>query len=389
MRKSLLAALLAALSLGAGAADPPPAPGINRNAAAPAPGAPAVEGVGSSQAMAQADNLLMQAEKEVLLMEGVSKGGENCPPGFTFSQMIADIRSGKLQGGEIENLSQGAGRAESRLYFVCQAVAGRSPKACDDAGLFQPKDGKGASSQPRQGAPGAPGVNYSSYQGSCVAFFHSVRTRAAYLSRDPQFLSYCREAAPYAAPFRDGAAVEMACKAYQGNAGDPRALAAMLPGALSRPVPPEFALQASREMLVDPTVCASVQDDMDRALCGELADYRKALAGRSIKACRGGLCQMLMGAGAGACESYAAGLKKVACTRRYGGDYAGDRQRLLEQQLGLVEKLLAGGELTAVDLRTAKAFTARLDKLYELRDRSTRALDAVAPKRLPSKSKGS
>ena len=201
-----------------------------------------------------------------------------------------------------------------------------------------------------------------------------MRAKIAYVARDPNFMTACRESAPYIPPAKSPAALDATCAAWQSSSRDTGPLASAIANGMKTPLKPEYARETAREMISDPALCAAENKDDASLGCIEINDYRAALAKKDAGACRGGLCRMLMGGGAAACEPYALKLKKHVCSNFYRSRYSAERTPVVEERLKVAETLITSVSSRVTNLREAQAFTDRLDRVYSLRDRLARAV---------------
>ena len=326
------------------------------------------------------DLALGQAEVVVTSLEAVAKSGPDgggCPANITVRKISADLKNKQLSKETGDDLPDSADSArgdasakvEWQLYNLCQALAAKSAAPCADASAITPK-----TDDHRSGRRGAS----ASYQDTCTRNFHKDRVRAAYIARSANFLDVCREALPQVAPFKDAAATEAACKAWLSGGAD--GLAGAITTGLSRPMPREEAMQAALEMSAQPGICAKLPTDLVRRTCREQDSYRKALAAGNASPCAGGICRLLMGGGAPACESYAKSVKSVVCVSRYGPDFVAASEKDFKAALDPAAAFIDNANPAGGDPKALKDLDSRLDRLYALRDRFQKASDLIAPK---------
>lgn len=396
-----------ALILGAVAAVAAPAP---QPAAAPGKGAvmaggsqPVVTPTGSSvpltpDQLKALDSSLAQAESIVLDLESIASGGVDgtgCPPSFTVRDYMQDLRSrrtSKETGDDIidsdsTHKEDSGAKAEWQFFYACQALATRNPAACAEAGSVVPKtvnknvDYKAGLQDPNA-MPEDKALamqQAQSYEGKCVNSFYQERARAAYVSKAANFVDVCRESLPHLAEVKDAPSAEAICRAWQSYSGTPEPFIAAMQSGLKNPLKREYALNVIREMTVAPGACAAQSRESARRMCREMEDFRSAFASKNKDACKNGICRVLMGDGQGACESYSKKFRAAACNQHYATTFASSREGTFKSVTDGIEKSLGASDAGIGDPKALKEFNARLDKLYDLKDRFTRASVKINP----------
>lgn len=394
-RTAAAAALGAALLAGAAPPAPPPPPSS-------APGSQAPSQVGPEQ-LKQVDATLRQAEDIVLDVESMARGGSDgsgCPASFTVRAYMEDIRAKRLSKEAGDDLIDSADGAKEdsgpklawQFYYVCEALAAKNPAACAEADSVKPKT-LNRSVNYKQGLQNPDAMSEEqalqmqqsqSYQGKCVNAYHLQSARAAYVARSPQFMDVCKQAVPHFAEVKDPASGEAMCRAWRDYNGDAGPFIAAIQAGVAHPLKREYALGVVREMTVAEGVCSTLDREYFRRACKEMEDYRAAFQAKDAGRCRTGVCRVLMGQGAAACESYGKQFRASACTQRYAADFVAGREKSFKAYADQVESALGeGAGLGAA--KQLKEINARLDKLYDLRARFDRAADSVVPKTAPRK----
>lgn len=384
--------------------NPPSSPGAGNAGAAPATaGGGSVTGGGGSVPLSPEqvkllDENLRQAESIVLDMESIAKGGVDgtgCPPSFTVREYMQDLRSrrsSKETGDDIldsdsTRKEDGGAKIEWQFYYLCQALATKNPGACAEAASVTPKTlNREVSYKSGLQDPNAISTEQAlamqqsqSYQGKCTISYYQERVRAAYVAKAPNFMDVCREGVSRMTEVKDAASAEAVCRALRDYNGDPEPFVAAMQSGVAHPLKREFVLGVVREMTVAPGSCASLPREYYRRLCREQEEYRQALAAKSAASCRGGICRVLMGEPLIACESYSKKFRASACTQHYAAEFAAGRGRTFKSYADQIEKTLNSSDAGVGDPKTMKEFNARIDRLYELRDRFDRAGDKINP----------
>jgi len=406
-RTMTLALILGGAALVSAAPLPKPpagAPGAgNAGAAPPTAGGGSVTGGGASAPLSPEqikalDENMRQAETIVLDMESIAKGGVDgtgCPPSFTVREYMQDLRSrgsSKETGDDIldsdaTHKEDSGAKIEWQFYFLCQALATRNPGACAEASAVTPKTlNREVSYKSGLQDPNAMSTEQAlameqsqSYQGKCTISYYQERVRAAYTAKAPNFMDVCREGVSRLTEVKDAASGESVCRALRDYSGDPEPFVAAMQAGVAHPLKREFVLGALREMTVAPGTCASLPREYYRRLCREQEEYRQALAAKSAAPCRGGICRVLMGDGLIACDSYSKKFRAAACTQHYAAEFAAGRARTFKSYADQIEKTLSASDSGLGDPKAMKEFNARIDRLYDLRDRFDRAADKINP----------
>jgi hypothetical protein len=414
--KARMTTLALALTLAATAvAAPPPTPPSPKSTGTPPVGSqppstptPGGQSVGGNSAPLSADQLkvldeaLSKANAIVVDVESMTKGdGTGCPASFTVREYMEDLRAKRTSKQTGDDLvDQDSGRKEDggaklewQFYYLCEALATKNVAACAEAGSVTPKTlNRNTSMKAGLQDPNAITDDAAlqmqqsqSYEGKCSNSFYQERTRGAFIGKSPQFMELCKQSLSHMTPLKSPASAEPICSAWQAYNGDPQPFVNAIQAGVAHPLKREYALGIVSEMTVAPGVCSGLEREYYRRLCREQEDYRKALTTKNASACRGGICRVLMGEGLVACESYARKFKAGACTQHYAADFVEAREKDFKRYADQVEGFLSSADSGIGDPKQLKEFNARLDKLYELRDRFDRAADAVAPKSAPRK----
>ncbi len=385
MMKTTIATIALLLGLsGYARSSAPPVPGAGQGSAE----ARAAASASSAEAAAKADVLLAESEIWVSEMEAAVKGGSDgsgCPPNFslrTFLRDKKDKKTSKEIGEEIPD-PDGKTKVEWEFYNVCNALSAKSPAACSELGEVVRQEQDKSLNAYTKGVAGGGGSSYAAYntaKDKCNASYLFMRAKVAAVSRDPNFIAACKDTAPGMPPMKSPASVDAICAAWQNSSsGSLDALSAAIANGVKTPLKPEYVREVAREMVSDPAWCAASDQDDAKLGCMELNDYRAALAKKDAKTCKGGLCRMLMGAGAASCEPYAQKVKKQVCARYYRTKFSEDRGPLIEERLKIAEALITGAAGKVGGLKEAQAFTERLDRVYTLRDRLNAATLVLTP----------
>jgi hypothetical protein len=166
------------------------------------------------------------------------------------------------------------------LRQVCAALAANDPGACAELG-----------------APA---------RDRCLAYASSLPMLRAYAARDPAFPALCRDTARRMKLGRDYDEIyDEICGRWWSFTRNPEPLRQAVTAAYSLEEPTKSAvLQIVGEMTLDPRACAKIEDPAQRRICLQFVEYRSAFAAKSAARCHGGLCRMMMGGGAAACNGY-------------------------------------------------------------------------------------
>lgn len=345
------------------------------------------------------DSALNLAEGIVIDVESIAKGGVDgtgCPPTFTVREYMQDMRNGRYSKQTGDDLvdhdathKEDAGpKLEWQLYYLCQAVAAKNAGACAEADFIKPKTlHKDVNYKDGLQDPGAMSTEAAlamqasqSYQGKCANAYAQVRAVSAFLSRAPDFLEVCRESIPKLAELRSPAAAEPMCRAWRDYNGSAEPFLQAIQTGVAHPLKREYALGVIREMTAAPGACAGVEHAYFKRVCGEMEDYKRALAARTPGACRGGICKVLMGEGLLSCEGYAKSFRTSACDLAYRDSFLTSREGTFKSYADQIEKTLASSDAGIGNARALKEFNARLDRLYDLRARFDAAAEEISPK---------
>jgi hypothetical protein len=344
------------------------------------------------------DSGLAEAEGIVLDLESIASGGVDgtgCPPSFTVRDYMLDLRARRgsketgddIMDSDASHKEDAGPKLDWQFYYVCEALATRNPASCAEASSVTPKTlHRDVTYREGLQDPNAISEDQAlklqqsqSYEGKCVNSFYQERARAAYLSKASNFLDVCRDALPRMTQPKDDAGSVAICKAWRDYNGNPEPFIAALQAGLAHPLKRAFALDIVREMTVAPGACAALPREYYRRMCREQEDFRKALEGRNKDLCRTGICRVLMGDGQAACEAYGKKFRAAACTQRYAVSFLDSRAGSFKAITEQLDKAMAASDAGIGDPKALKAFNARLDKLYDLRDRFTRASEKINP----------
>ncbi len=345
---------------------------IPQSAPASGPAEAATSSVAESTA--RADMLLNDAEVWVSELEKTVKGGKDgsgCPPNFTMRNYLHDKKERRGEKELGTNIPD-AGGASWEFGLVCRAIAAKSAAPCAEASdVVRFANGAGNSSKKDSAMANGGRIEYGTQKDKCSVSYQQMRVKIAYAAHDPNFMAICREMSQANPPAKSPAAVDAICTAWQNTTQDKSALISAIMSGMKTPLKPETAREVAAEITADPASCEN--GNRSQALeCNEINDYRNAVAKRGT--CRGGLCRMLTGEGAGACDSYDLEVKKFVCSNFYRAKYSAERAPVIEERLRLAETLVASLSSRVTDIREAQAFNDRLDRVYALRDRMTQAV---------------
>jgi len=173
--------------------------------------------------------------------------------------------------------------------------------------------------------------------------------------------------------YPDPKALRKFCQAMADYRGDPAPVLA------ANPSPRDAAERELHDMLGDKP-CASDPVELSRDICEERVKFRAAFAKKSAAGCGdGGICRVLMGEPAVACEIYAAEFKKQACREIYAPRYAADQSWAFT---GLVDPVVASLSNAALgDAKAEAEVSRRLDAVFALRERMEAAARRIFPKK--------
>jgi hypothetical protein len=325
--------------------------------------------------LAAIDGDISVAEALTREMESLAKGGPDgsgCPVNLDsrsfHDNLKRDLKSGPLLKEIFGKAGKAADKSAWSLYYLCLAIATKDVGVCADLPTldFTP-------------APaGAPMKNKNS-QSDCAAIAQIVQLYRAYDSSAPGFLDTCVSAATKAEEggWASPAALRGMCRAVSDYKGNPESFIAAARAA-RRPSPSSAeALQLLQEITGDPKACAGADSDFAAAFCRERVDARKAAQAKDPKLCGGGLCSVMIGGPAGACDGYKAEIRKSACKAYFTPRYAAESTKAFTRLQEKVTAALNGSNQN--DLKLAKAVNERLEKLYALRGRFDAAATVVAP----------
>ena len=340
---------------------------------APASGPADTATASVAESTTRADLLLNDAEVWVAELEKTVKGGKDgsgCPPNFSMRNYLHDKkerRGEKELGANIPD----SGATHWEFGLVCRALAAKSVEPCAEASdVVRYADGAGSTTKKDKPLSNGGRVELSTQKDKCIASYQLMRAKIAYVAHDPNFMALCRDTAQAIPPAKSPAAMDAICTAWKNTTQDTSALVSAIVSGMRTPLKPEFARETAGEIISDPAMCAGGNRDQSLE-CNEVNDYRSALGKKA--SCRGGLCRMLTGEGAGACDSYDLELKKYVCSNFYRAKYSAERGPIIEERLRLAEALIASLSSRVSDIREAQGFTDRLDRVYALRDRLTQA----------------
>jgi hypothetical protein len=337
------------------------------------PGEKPQAGVASTTDLAPAqlaaiDTALKQAQMVILEAEAVGNGVDGgCPPGASMRQYMQDLRAKRLPLST-EELIFGIGsntssrpksdetgpRLDRRLYYVCLALATKSSGPCGDLDVFTQNPGS---------TPDMHG-----YGDQCRDEYNRDRVRVGWITGDPDTVKYCREYQPQA--------TDAECRAFQNGLVDRTPLIRYMERTYHES--PEDADRAAREMTLVPGVCEELKFSHSQVLCRAMADYRDAYKAKNAAQCKTPVCRALMGQGASACEDYASKFKPLIC-KHYQADYIAGREKYFNGVLDRVQTFLNESDAGVGNIDELKAFNARLDSLYELRERFYRVFYKLSP----------
>jgi hypothetical protein len=363
-------------------------------AAQPGAAAPAEGSRATQEQLKTIDGALAQASAIVKDLESMATGGVDgtgCPPSFSISDYMRDMRekkNAKITGDDIRDEDGKGPKLDWQFFYLCRAVATNSPESCAEADSITPKTLKRGTNY-REGLQNPNAMtedqalamqSSSSYAGKCRFYYYQSRLTQAYISKDPKFMQICDAAAPHLASIPSPQAADPVCRAMRAYTGDPEAFVRALNGAVSQPFKREYALGVLDEMTAKPGACAKISRPYSHRLCEETSAYRSALAAKKSAVCgRRGLCRVLMGEPKFACELYLRDVKKEACGLVYSKSFLETRAASFKTLTDQIQTYLGGSGAGLGDVKDLKAFNARLDRLFQLRRRFQQASDAIAP----------
>lgn len=316
--------------------------------------------------IARAESLTKAAEKAAAAPPDADGGA--CPGGATASGMSMAARfarapstgpaAGLLTRIVIENASAW------RRYNVCLAIALKNPKVCSRMATSAAPPG----AEPRQPGREAEREDCETEAGQAAIF-------RAFDAQDPKLYDVCVAGLRGDTP----EAVQKACRAVADYRGDAAAFVAAWSAA--RHKTPQEGQRALHELLGDEP-CPTDKYDAMRDVCEERALWRKALKKGSSSACGGdGVCRVLMGEPAVACESYLGEMKKAACRQIYLPRFAAEQAYEFATTTDpLVAALSNAGHSNA---RGEAEVSRRLDAIFALRARMRAAAKVLQPPPIP------
>lgn len=278
----------------------------------------------------------------------------------------------KTMGGDLPEA--GGVKRDWLVYHVCLALAAGKPAPCAGADAIAAKGGRYT----------GPVRSALSNRTNCEIAYQQTRVVAAWMRRDPRFMDACLDAAPHLGDFRDGAAVEALCAAWRDDAGGAHdAVLSALAAGLRVSPGREYLRGVVQELFPEPKTCTALGEDYLAVTCGELSDYRAAVAAGAGR-CRGGICRVLAGAGPEACRDYTKSFMRAACAQGYASDFNAVQRRDFEELAAAAEKVLVGLDSAAGSKVELEQVGIRLDRLFALRARIDEASALYAPLSAPS-----
>ncbi|MFI5345907.1 MAG: hypothetical protein ACHQ51_05990 [Elusimicrobiota bacterium] len=371
-RRAAIAALCVPLIMASAAlAAPAPKPATP----APAPAAPALVPMAAEQ-LKRVDDQIAAAEAIVVGVESLSKGGADgsfCPEGVTAATISRDMKAAgpKGTGGVLATAvgsdSKDYDPSNWERYHICQAVAAGSTDICRSEASVEPPDLL-SHAHPEQTA-----------QDRCFSSAPAFAMYRDLVMKDRAFIKECSAEHPSdrqrGGKFESPAARRRFCEAMFAYDGNPEPVIAAAPAGAPR----EEILHMIGVATGDSKLCPAWQYKADQDLCREYASFVAAHASGKESDCYGGLCRVLLGKPASACEDYMRDIRRKACKAVYAPRYADEQTQKFDPILRQVSGALKNA---TGDASVLVGINQRLDKIYALKDRLTAAVDHIAPKKM-------
>ncbi|MFI5346165.1 MAG: hypothetical protein ACHQ51_07305 [Elusimicrobiota bacterium] len=345
-------------------------------AAPPSPAAPAVGEFTPSQ-QATVDAAIARARALTEEMESLAAGGadgSNCPKGVTVKEISEDYKANRFSKGINGEIRRLVGKDSDgwEMANACSAYASKNPAQCSSmlASDYDedPKD--------------LPDHPLDFMRGRCGAFAKILPVYRAYDAKDPAFVEACVGLAPSFDGLTSPDALRKACQALADYKGDPEPFIAAYSAAVNPTPSRTEAMDNLQKLTGDQKLCDKYIYSVQREVCKERGSFQRASASKSKGACRGALCRVMMGEPAGACETYAADVKKAICRVAYLPAYVDDQTRAFQGLSDQVVAAVSNAGLT--DLAALKEVNQRLDHVFALRARFDDAANKIAPKAPPA-----
>ena len=344
--------------------------------AAPAPAAaPAMTPLTAEQ-LTRVDEQISGAEAAVASVEALAKGGPDgsfCPDGVTAQTISRDVKasgpkgSGGILAHAIGNVDGDWDDSDWERYFVCQAVAQKDVDVCRSMPAFDPE-------HPRPTLEKKFNWAQATAQDRCAGSANEFLWYRELVMKDQSFIERCVSTPDYKNMFKSPAALRKFCGAMFAYDGNPDPVVAAAPSGPSR----EEILRVIAVIMGDPKQCPTIKDKKDRDFCREHVSFIAAHASGKESDCYGGLCRVLLGKPAAACEDYVKDIRRRACKALYAPRYAEEQTQKFDAILRPVSGMLKNGTGNAA---TLAGINSRLDQIYALKDRLTAARAKIVPKK--------
>jgi hypothetical protein len=339
--------------------------------AAPAPAPTASDMVPmTAEQLKRADDQIAAAEAIVTGVENLSKGGADgsfCPDGVTAATISRDMKAAGVKGtGGVLATAIGSDSKDYDIsnwerYHICQAVAARSTDVCRTEASVEPPNFS-THVHPEQTA-----------QDRCLNWAPALLMYRDLAMKNRAFIEQC--SVQHASERQGKFDRRHFCEALFAYDGNPEHLLAAAPAGAPR----EEILHVISVFTGDPKLCPTLGYKTDQDLCREYASFVAAHASGKESDCYGGLCRVLLGKPASACEDYMRDVRRKACTTVYAPRYADVQTQKFDPILRQVSGELKNG---IGDAATLAGINDRLDKIYALKDRLTAAVGKIAPKKM-------
>ncbi|MDE2140838.1 MAG: hypothetical protein KGL74_13555 [Elusimicrobia bacterium] len=364
-RRAAIAALCVPLILASAASAAP----------APAPAVSALVPVTAEQ-LKSVDGQIAAAESIVVGVENLSKGGADgsfCPDGVSAATISRDMKIPGLKGAggilaaAVGNDSKDYDTSNWERYYICRAVATRSPDVCRMEASNEPPN-MVTHAHPEQTA-----------QDRCMSWPPALTMYRDLVTKNPAFIAECETVhaseRQRGGKFETPAARRRFCRAMFAYDGNPEPVVAAAPAGAAR----AEILHMISVAFGDPKLCPTLGYKTDQDLCREYASFVVARSSGKESDCYGGLCRVLLGKPVSACEDYMRDIRRKACKAVYAPRYADEQARKFDAVLRQVSGALKNA---TGDAATLAGINERLDKIYALKDRLIAAGEKIMPKKM-------
>ncbi len=364
---------------GQGTASAAPGPVIGTPAAAPqqTSAAPAADLPPLTPAQLQSiDETLRKQESQVRLLESIAGGaadGSGCPATASLTafrgELTLQLQAPPTTAGAsvFSTIVRSVAYEDVVDYYVCSAAAQNNPNLCAD--LRVPRTAGGAN------VP-------EDIDAECREFAHLIPVWRAYDNRSPTAVDLCvadlqRHAAePDGPKFKSPDAVRRICAAFASYSGDPAPFAAAVAAATTSPMDPGMVQRGLYQLVGDPRAFTRRSVPAMRNIVKANQEYQRFLQSKDKSDCRSGLCRVLAGESAAACEPYLNRARGLSCRAYFGPrevtDVSAQYQKGFDETFLLVSKAGLGSKAEVV------ASEKRLDSLFALRKRYEAAAATIA-----------